>query len=59
MVISGAGQRFAGGSYIFQGATDLVHWVSLSTNTAPANLFNLIDSSAANYPSRFYRAIQR
>jgi hypothetical protein len=50
---------FAGGSYIFQGSTDLVHWVSLSTNTASANLFDLIDSSATKYPWRFYRAIQR
>jgi hypothetical protein len=49
----------AGGSYILQSTTDLVHWVSISTNIAPANLFNLLDPAAMIYPYRFYRAVEQ
>ena len=48
-----------GGNYILQGSTDLVDWVSLSTNVAPASPFNLSDPQATNYPHRFYRVIQQ
>jgi hypothetical protein len=50
-------QGMAGGSYILQGTTDLVHWTSLGTNLAPNNLFNLMDTTATNFPYRFYRMI--
>ncbi|SPE58806.1 PA14 domain protein (fragment) [Verrucomicrobia bacterium] len=49
----------AGKGYVFQGTTDLVHWVSLSTNVAPSNLLMFLDSGATNLPLRFYRAIEQ
>ncbi len=49
----------AGGNYIFQGSTDLLNWVSLSTNVASTPLFNLVDPAATNFPHRFYRAIEQ
>ena len=48
----------AGQSYLFQASTDLVHWVSLSTNVAPSDITVLLDASATNFPARFYRAVE-
>jgi Chitobiase/beta-hexosaminidase C-terminal domain len=48
----------SGQAYILQGSTDLVHWIMLSTNVAPANRFQILDPSATNYPYRFYRVIE-
>ena len=48
----------AGKSYVFQGSTDLFHWVSLSTNVAPSNITVLVDSNVTNFPARFYRAVE-
>ncbi len=45
-------------SYVFQASTDLVHWVSISTNVPPVNPFYLTDPNATNFPRRFYRALQ-
>jgi hypothetical protein len=46
----------AGVDYVVQAITNLnsTNWVSLSTNTAP---FTVVDSNAALYPMRFYRAV--
>lgn len=48
----------AGKSYLFQAGTDLVHWITLSTNVAPSNMMFLIDPGASNFPTRFYRVAQ-
>ena len=48
----------AGQSYLFQASTDLVHWVSLSTNVAPSNITVLVDPNVANFSARFYRAVE-
>lgn len=49
----------SGSNYVLQGSTNLSTWTSLSTNTAPANFFNLIDPTATNFAYRFYRVIQQ
>jgi len=49
----------AGKSYLFQASTNLSDWLSISTNIAPLDLFQLIDPSASNFPYRFYRAIEQ
>lgn len=49
-----------GSTYMIQATTNLNSssaWVTISTNTADTNgLFQFIDSNAANYSCRFYRA---
>ena len=45
-----------GKTYVVQATSDLVNWVNISTNVAPANtMISVINSSAANYTSRYYR----
>jgi hypothetical protein len=43
-----------GENYIIQASTDLIHWSNYQTNTLP---MGFVDSTAAQYPMRFYRAI--
>jgi len=43
-----------GENYIIQASTDLVHWSNFQTNTLP---MQFVDTTAAQYPVRFYRAI--
>jgi hypothetical protein len=45
----------SGESYILQDSTNLNTWTPLLTNTA--TLYDFTDPSAANYSSRFYRAV--
>lgn len=47
-----------GRNYVLQASTNLLDWVSLSTNMPPATIGNLIDPQATNFPARFYRAVQ-
>lgn len=48
----------AGRSYILQASPDLVSWISLKTNTAPADHFVVTDF-AGGIPARFYRVLNR
>jgi hypothetical protein len=48
----------AGRSYLLQGSTDLVNWVPLATNVAPSNITIFMDTTATNFPTRFYRAVE-
>ena len=47
----------AGQTYVIEASADLIHWTALSTNLADTTgIVSLVDSNAAAYPSRFYRA---
>lgn len=48
----------AGRSYLLQTSTNLVDWTALTTNVAPAGVFELTDPSPSNAPYRFYRAVE-
>jgi hypothetical protein len=41
--------------YLIQATTNLVDWVTLSTNTATGSFMDLMDIDAAGHPYRFYR----
>jgi hypothetical protein len=43
-----------GSKYVIQASSDLVHWFSVQTNTAP---FTFTDTNAASYHTRFYRSL--
>jgi hypothetical protein len=49
----------AGKTYLLQGSSNLVNWITLNTNLAPSSPFNLIDPGASNYLYRFYRALEQ
>ena len=44
--------------YEFQASSNLVNWITISTNTAAANgIFQLTDTNTAKLPKQFFRAI--
>jgi enediyne biosynthesis protein E4 len=43
--------------YILEASTDLVHWTKLMTRRSTGCTTQFTDSSATNYPSRFYRLL--
>lgn len=45
-----------GQHYLIQATTNLVDWVTISTNSATSSFMDLVDIDAANYPYRFYRS---
>lgn len=49
----------AGSNYVLEGSTNLTTWTPISTNSAPANFFDLIDPGASNFLYRFYRVVQQ
>jgi hypothetical protein len=45
-----------GQTYVLQASTDMIHWTTISTNVADANgQLSFTDTTAKNYPNRFYR----
>ena len=49
-----SGPGVPGYNFVFQASTDFVHWVNLQTNTSPVSF---VDSNAAQFPNRYYRAV--
>jgi hypothetical protein len=48
-----------GRTNVVQASTNLIDWVNISTNVAGTNgLWQVIDTDAPNFPSRFYRSYQ-
>jgi plastocyanin len=48
----------AGQTYATEASTNLANWSALITNVAPANTFNVTDTTSTNVLQRFYRARQ-
>jgi uncharacterized repeat protein (TIGR03806 family) len=42
-------------TYVLEATTNLVDWVPVATNVAPAGIFEMIDPAASQFQYRFYR----
>jgi len=51
-------QGIAGQTYALEGSTNLANWSAINTNVAPANTFNVTDTTSTNILRRFYRTRQ-
>lgn len=51
-------QGIAGQSYAMEASSNLASWLPIVTNVAPANTFNITDTTSTNILQRFYRARQ-
>jgi hypothetical protein len=47
------------GPVVIYASTDLETWTPIYTNPPTASAFDYLDTSAINYPVRFYRAIEQ
>jgi len=45
-------------TYVLQSSTDLLNWVPIATNIAPANLTDVFVPTSTNSPLQFFRAVQ-
>jgi hypothetical protein len=48
-------QGEAGKMYVVECSVDLIHWLPISTNAAPATV---TDAAVGNAPQRFYRTVE-
>jgi hypothetical protein len=51
-------QGIAGQTYAMEASSNLANWSAIITNVAPANTFNVTDTTSTNILQRFYRARQ-
>jgi hypothetical protein len=51
-------QGIAGQTYATEASTNLANWSAILTNVAPANSFNVTDTTSPNVLQRYYRARQ-
>lgn len=47
-----------GKTYALEASTNLINWISVSTNMSPTTVLNFTDMPVSNYPAQFYRVVQ-
>jgi hypothetical protein len=48
-----------GTTNVVEASRDFIHWTAISTNLASSSSFTFVDLASTNYPSRFYRVVQK
>ena len=46
-----------GKSYLIQASTNLIAWTTIQAFTAFSNAIEFVDTSAGDYPGRYYRIV--